>query len=88
VTQPEHATVEHDAVIEIHPAVLGVLRFFDYHHLPSHLAEISRPFHDLAHGMAAKLPADPEVAVGLRKLREVKDVLVSIAALNAPREGN
>lgn len=70
----------------LHPAVLGVLRFFDYHHLPVWLQGYSKPFHDLAHNIASEMPADPEVTIGLRKLREAKDVIVGIAALQgSPR---
>jgi hypothetical protein len=70
---------------EFHPAVLGILRFFDYHHLRPELAVVSRPFHDLAHTLAETLPPDPETTVALRKLREAKDVAVSLVAIGLPR---
>jgi hypothetical protein len=59
-------------------AVDHVLQFFAYEHLPVHLAEVSAPFHKLAHDMAYKFPAEGgrEVTVGLRKLLEAKDCFV------------
>lgn len=68
-----------------HPAVLGILRFFDYHHLRPELQTVSQPFHDLAHQLAATLPPDPETTVALRKLREAKDIAVSLVAIGLPR---
>lgn len=59
-----------------HPATEHMLRTFGYEHLPEFLQEISRPFHDLAVGMAAKLDDGPELTAGLRKLREAKDCMV------------
>lgn len=70
---------------ELHPAVLGILRFFDYHHLRPELRVVSQPFHDLAHQLASTLPPDPETTVALRKLREAKDVAVSLVAIGLPR---
>ncbi|MFC7794631.1 hypothetical protein [Streptomyces cinereoruber] len=61
----------------------AILRYFAYDHLPSHLAQISAPFHMLAHGMADQLPPGPELSAGLRKLLEAKDCMVR-AALDAP----
>lgn len=59
----------------IHPATAEILRYFEYDHLPLHLAAISRPVHDLAHGMAQVLEG-PELTAGLRKLLEAKDCFV------------
>lgn len=59
-----------------HPAVLSVLRFFEYKHLPPHLQEASRPFCDLAHAVANAAPNSPETTVALRKLLEAKDAAV------------
>lgn len=70
---------------ELHPAVLGILRFFDYHHLRPELRTVSQPFHDLAHRLAGTLPPDPETTVALRKLREAKDIAVSLVAIGLPR---
>lgn len=57
---------------ERHPSTLHVLRLFAYEHLPPHLQEVSRPFHDLAVDMADRLGDGPELTVGLRKLLESK----------------
>lgn len=64
-----------------HPATAHVLQFFSYEHLPSHLQEVSRPFHDLAVAMADRLGDGPELTVGLRKLLEAKDAIVRHAVL-------
>lgn len=53
-----------------------ILQFFAYEHLPPHLQEISRPFGEMAHDMAAKLPRNAETSAGLRKLLEAKDCAV------------
>jgi hypothetical protein len=64
-----------------------ILQFFAYAHLPPHLQEVSKPFHDLAHGMQAQLSAtvhQAELAAGLRKLLEAKDCAVR-AAMGLPK---
>lgn len=53
-----------------------LLQFFAYEHLPSHLQEVSKPFHDLAHNMVENLPRNPERTTALRKLLEAKDCAV------------
>jgi hypothetical protein len=53
-----------------------LLQFFDFKHLPPHLAEISRPFCELARWIAFDLPRNPERTVALRKLLEAKDCAV------------
>lgn len=73
-----------DTLTPIHPATAAVLRFFAYQHLPAVLQEISKPLHDLAWAMARKLPGDPELTAGLRKLLEAKDCLVRAALPPAP----
>jgi hypothetical protein len=70
------------AAAERHPSTTGLLRYFEYAHLPEHLQAISKPVGDLAQDMAAKLPDGPELTTGLRKLLEAKDCLVR-AALDA-----
>lgn len=62
----------------LHPATSAILRFFEYDHLPPHLAEISKPFHEAAWAMATHLDG-PEVTAGLRKLLEAKDCFVRAA---------
>ena len=67
-----------------------ILQFFAYSHLPPHLANVSRPFCELAHAIAegdngvetgnltfgGPLPRNPERTVALRKLLEAKDAAV------------
>lgn len=53
-----------------------MLQFFKHDHLPPHLAEVSKPFCDLAHQVVATLPSNPERTVALRKLLEAKDCAV------------
>lgn len=59
-----------------------ILQFFEYGHLPPPLAEVSRPFCELAHamvnggGVSSRLPRNPERSVALRKLLEAKDAAV------------
>lgn len=62
-----------------HPATTGLLRFFEYEHLPDHLQAISRPCAALAAEMAGRLPDGPELTAGLRKLLEAKDCFVRAA---------
>lgn len=73
------------AAAERHPSTTGLLRYFEYAHLPEHLQAISKPVGDLAQQMAEQLPDGPELTTGLRKLLEAKDCLVR-AALGARRE--
>lgn len=67
-----------------------IMQFFAYEHLPAHLAEVSKPFSDLAHALVegdngpasgtvtfgSPLPRNPERTVALRKLLEAKDAAV------------
>lgn len=64
------------------------VRGFAYDHLPAHLQDISRPFHDLAASMVDLLPTDPELSACLRKLREAKDCAVLLAAVGPAEAGN
>ena len=57
---------------EIHPATAAVLRHFAYDHLPPHLQEVSRPFHDLAHRLADTL-SGPELTQALSALFDAKN---------------
>jgi hypothetical protein len=58
---------------------LPVLQYFEYAHLPAHLAVVSAPFCGLAWQSARAYPSGPELAAGLRKLLEAKDCLVRVA---------
>lgn len=51
-------------------------QFFAYAHLPPHLAEVSKPFAELARVIVDTLPRNPERTVALRKLLEAKDAAV------------
>lgn len=51
-------------------------QFFEYAHLRPELAEVSRPFGELAQLIIATLPRNPERTVALRKLLEAKDCAV------------
>jgi len=53
-----------------------ILKFFEYKHLPPHLAKASMPFHELAHSIVDYTPRNPERTVALRKLLEAKDAAV------------
>lgn len=67
----------------MHPSTAEILRYFEYDHLPPHLADISMPFHDLAHHLANRLEG-PELTAGLRKLLEAKDCAVRAALPKDP----
>lgn len=64
---------------ERHPATVGLLRWFEYGHLPPHLQAVSAPVGELAREMVELLPDGPELTTGLRKLLEAKDCLVRAA---------
>lgn len=54
----------------------ALLQFFTYQHLPANLAEISKPFGELAKRIVDTLPRNPERTTALRKLLEAKDCAV------------
>lgn len=60
----------------MHPAILHVLKFFKYDHLPAHLRDVSKPFCELAQQVAERAPDNQETTVALRKLLEAKDAAV------------
>lgn len=47
-----------------------IMQFFDYGHLPPHLANVAMPFCELAKHVEQTLPRNPERTVALRKLLE------------------
>lgn len=53
-----------------------MLQFFQFKHLPPHLAKISVAFAELAGRLVSELPQNPERTVALRKLLEAKDCAV------------
>ena len=74
---------------ELHPATEALLKHFEYEHLPVHLQLVSRPFHQMAHGLVGDVNAKllpygveldgPELTMALRKLLEAKDCAVRAA---------
>ncbi|MFJ4702791.1 hypothetical protein ACIP5N_32025 [Streptomyces sp. NPDC088768] len=69
-----------------HPSTVAAVRGFAFEHLPAHLADVSRIFHQAATDLLERLPDDPELFASLRKLREAKDCAVLLAA-QAPAPG-
>lgn len=66
-----------------HPSTQGIMRFFDFKHLPMELQEVSARFSLLAHSLLLEFPDDdPELVAALRKLRETKDCVVGLKAVN------
>lgn len=53
-----------------------MLQFFQFGHLPNHLAEMSAPFAVLALYVVDQSQGSPERTVALRKLLEAKDAAV------------
>lgn len=64
---------------QIHPATAQMLSNFRYDHLPVHLQEVSRPFHDLAHQLAETL-SGPETTKALDDLWKAKNWAVLAAS--------
>jgi hypothetical protein len=60
-------------------STLHVYEFFAWGHLPGHLAEVSRPFWNLAFHLIYTLEDSPELTAALRKLLEAKDCAVRAA---------
>lgn len=56
-----------------------ILKFFEHEHLPERLANISRPFSELAYRIFHTQPAGAERTTALRKLLEAKDAAVRAA---------
>lgn len=63
------------------PEASPIIRYFEYAHLPQHLQQVSRHFHDLAWQLETNLPNGPEKSVALRKLLESKDAAVRAALI-------
>jgi len=53
-----------------------IMQFFAFEHLPQRLADVSRPFGELAGLIAVNLPAGDERRTALRKLLEANDCAV------------
>jgi len=63
-----------------------ILAYFKYDHLPANLAEVSKPFGDLAQYLAEILPYNAESSTALRKLLEAKDAAVRSAVPQVSRK--
>jgi len=63
----------------MHSAVAAIIKYFAFEHLPSHLQEVSKDFHDLAIKTVTRRPDCPETTIALRKLLEAKDAAVRAA---------
>lgn len=47
---------------------------FQYQHMPGHLAQVSRPFAELAGRLASTIPVNPDSDAALAKLLEARDL--------------
>lgn len=59
-----------------HPGTAHFKNLFNYEHLPPHLAEVSKPFHELAQKLIDEVQDGPELSAALRKMLEAKDCVV------------
>lgn len=65
-----------------HPSTESLLRWFEFGHLPEHLAQVSSICAATAEDVIATIPVDsPELSAGLRHLLEAKDAFVRAAIL-------
>lgn len=71
----------------MHPSIRELLRFFDYDHLPPHLAEVSKQCHDLAHKMVDELPGHQQLTKGLDWLLLAKDCFTRAATIAGDHHG-
>lgn len=62
----------------MNPSTKHLLQYFSWSHLPARLADVSRPFYELAE-LVAHGPDNPETSAALRKLLEAKDCAVRAA---------
>lgn len=71
--------MEAKEIVLAHPSKV-YLKFFTYEHLPEQLAEVSRPFCELAHQLVKKATEQnaevSQTMEGLQKLLEAKDCAV------------
>lgn len=60
-----------------HPAIVDVVPYFEWAHLPTHLQDTSKSFATLVAQLLVLLPADsPQLTLSLQKLLEAKDAAV------------
>lgn len=69
----------------MHPAVLHVLQFFKYDHLPPPLQVVSMAFAILAEQVAGAAPHNQETTVALRLLLMAKDAAVRAVLSEQPK---
>ena len=68
---------------ERHPSIQAVIRRLEPDsNLPDTAREISGQFYEMALWLADKLPDDPDLADGLRKLWEAKNCVVYLAVIS------
>lgn len=65
---------------------LGIMRYFEFEHLPPHLQSVSRIVYAMAYAVAEELDGAHELEPGLRKLLEAKDCFVRAAVEKAAKE--
>jgi hypothetical protein len=65
-----------------------LLQFFSYMHLPPHLQNISKPFHDQAQRIVDDLPDNIMRQIALLKLIESKDAAVRAVVFLDPKTAN
>lgn len=75
---------ESSGVVLTRPEVLPIMRFFSHKHLPKDLAEISKPFGDLAWHIHDTLPPCTEKEKALDFLLIAKDSAVRSAIPSSP----
>jgi hypothetical protein len=63
-----------------------MMQFFDYKHLPPHLAAVSQQFNNLATEIVNTLPQNAERTTALRKLLEAKDCAVRAVLFKEPAD--
>lgn len=52
---------------------------FRYAHLPNHLQEVSKPFHDMAMDLVENTPPSAELTLAIRHLWDAKNLIVFAA---------
>ena len=70
------------SALPLSPSDKALLDFFEYNHLPPHLAEVSKKCYSLAHLLIEDCGNNAEFTAGLRKLLEAKDCFVRSALQN------
>lgn len=60
-----------------------MLSLFAYAHLPPHLQEVSKLFHDLAHRVVETVPQNPERTIALRHIWDAKNYAVVASGIAA-----